>query len=290
MGGEWRAEVGAVIRSVVAAEPGIAWSAAMAKVREQVGWADEDDEEAEKAVDDLVMTHRLEVLAPDRLVDPAALAQGIVLTHRIDKFDATMDRVPTGSDLCGLAASEGPFRTEAGGVLDDEHGTLGHRWWYGPEGWLEAYQEGTLIAVRVDDEGVVRIEVLDDEPTPDPELAAALRAVYDREVAEPDLPVSFSTCCAVCWSRTRAGSSRRRLLSWRWRRRPACSSWAAGPHTTRTCGTTNGRCSACTPCSIWSTTRRIDGGCSTSSRCSMARSSRRRPSQDPPSGSGSWRC
>jgi hypothetical protein len=134
----WTARVVEAIGAVVASSPGIAAPELMARVRASVEgteWeADDAEDRVERLLDQLILDGQLEMLAPDRLVDPARLAQGLVLTHRIDRFDVSMSRLSTAADLCGLGAGDGPFRTSGGEPLEVERGRMEHRWWRGPAG------------------------------------------------------------------------------------------------------------------------------------------------------------
>lgn len=193
----WTAQVREAIVAVAGQRPGIGADEARVLVGEQVGFPGDDlDHErtgaAEHVLDGLIMAGTLQMLAPDRLVVPAQMARGIVLTHRVDRLDKAAHRLPAGDDLAGLAVGDRPFRLAGGEELDVERGSFLHRWWFGPEGWLDDYDEGTLLAFRVDDAGVVTIEVVEQEPAVDAGLVAALRAVYDHEVAEPDLPIAVA--------------------------------------------------------------------------------------------------
>jgi hypothetical protein len=58
------------------------------------------------------------------------------------------------------------------------------------KGWLERFDAGTTLAVRVDPDGVVGIDPLPEPPAIDPDLVAALLAAYHRMADEPELPVS----------------------------------------------------------------------------------------------------
>ncbi|MGH9282497.1 MAG: SEC-C metal-binding domain-containing protein, partial [Acidimicrobiales bacterium] len=131
----------------------------------------------------------LEYLPPDRLVHVERLTAGIVLTHRLTNAEADLGVLTAGFDLAGFAR-RGELRLPGGTELDVFSVEDGHLAWQGPDGWLDAYGPGRLLAVRISDEGTVDLSELAAEPAPDGVLASRLRAVYDTEVAEPGLPVS----------------------------------------------------------------------------------------------------
>ncbi|HZT67241.1 MAG TPA: SEC-C metal-binding domain-containing protein [Acidimicrobiales bacterium] len=126
------------------------------------------------------------LLCGDRVVDPNALCAGAVLTHRLSDTERALGFLSVSVDLAGFNRLDTPVL--AGSELDVISAEPGHVAWHGPEGWLDPYPTGALLAVRAVD-GSVSIEVVSDDPEPDPSLVAALRAVYDAEVDEPGLPV-----------------------------------------------------------------------------------------------------
>ncbi|MGH9305113.1 MAG: hypothetical protein ACRDZ5_12020, partial [Acidimicrobiales bacterium] len=130
----------------------------------------------------------LTVLAGGQVVDPVSLCAGAVLTHEIDVTELDLGIVDLDVDLAGyrrsapaLPASDGPPRE----LVSLEEGRTA---WAGPHGWLDAFDAGDLVAVRVV-EGELRLEKLDDKPSLDEHLVEALRAAYYRQADEADLPV-----------------------------------------------------------------------------------------------------
>lgn len=141
------------------------------------------------ALDALMDEGPIALLAGDQVVDVMALTESIVLTHRLGNDERTLDVLRIGFDLAAFVRRSTP-RLPDGTKLEpvelDGH-DLG---WEGPPGWLAAYEPGTVLAVRADAAGVVTLDLLADEPAPDPALVGLLRAAYDTEVDEPGLPVA----------------------------------------------------------------------------------------------------
>jgi SEC-C motif len=131
----------------------------------------------------------LEYLAGNLVVEPASLCGNAVLTHRLTEAERATDSLVIDTDLPGFARREDPIRTADG---DEVHTDLldgGGLCWHGPDGWLERFDAGDLLAVRVLGDAVA-IGVLESEPLPEPGLVQRLRAAYDLEVEEPELPIS----------------------------------------------------------------------------------------------------
>ena len=132
----------------------------------------------------------LEYLAGNLVVEPASLCANAVLTHRLTEAERATDSLFVDADLAGFKRSDDPIRTTGG---DDLHTDLlenGGLCWHGPDGWLERFAPGDLLAVRLRGDAVA-IEILNAQPQPDPGLVQRLRNAYDVEVAEPELPVSM---------------------------------------------------------------------------------------------------
>jgi hypothetical protein len=143
----------------------------------------------EQVIEDLLEAGDLEYLPPDRLVHIPSLTEGIVLTHRLTEAEADVDVVMAGLDLAGFARRQ-DLHLPGGAGIDDLLLSEGEREWRGPDGWLDGYRPGALLAVRVGHDGTVMLSEADRDPEPDPALVARLRAVYDTEVAEPGVPVT----------------------------------------------------------------------------------------------------
>lgn len=127
-------------------------------------------------------------LAGDRTASVAALTNGIVLTHVLNDAEPQIAVLNVSFDLAGFGRLEEV-------VVDGHHveaisAEPGHVAWAGPDGWLDRFTPGDVLAVRVAQDGTATIGVLPATPRIDDGLVAALRRVYDTEVAEPGLPVS----------------------------------------------------------------------------------------------------
>lgn len=201
------AEVEAALVERAGAQPGIELDALEAQVIEVLG-GDPDDPVLEAlldaATDHLLGIGVLELLAGDRVVSPFALTHGLVLTHRLTEYEQRTGVLDLAFDLPIVAARELLELADGSPVQvagEHEHDLL----WVGPDGWLDRYPPGDLLAVRVEDvapeaggtaadfslgapPGRVTIEVVA-EPDADPALVERLREAYDDEVAEPWLPV-----------------------------------------------------------------------------------------------------
>jgi hypothetical protein len=128
------------------------------------------------------------MLPLDVLVHAPALVAGSVLTHRLSAAEQAEDYLVLDTDLAGFLRVPEP-RVERGVLYVDEDPGGGPVTWSGPSDWLAEYPLDPLLAVRVADDGAATLSLLDTEPEADPELLAAVRAVYDAEFAEPGLPV-----------------------------------------------------------------------------------------------------
>jgi hypothetical protein len=131
----------------------------------------------------------LVMLESDVVVHAPALTDGTVLTHRVSAEELAVEHLDLDTDLAGFLRCPDP-RVAAGPLHVDEAEDDEPAQWGGPSGWLAGVPAGALVAVRATVDGAVTITVLDDEPAAPPELVAALRAVYEAELAEPGLPVA----------------------------------------------------------------------------------------------------
>jgi hypothetical protein len=131
-------------------------------------------------------------LSDDRLVHIGDLVAGCVLTHRLSASERHRGWLDA-SDLPGLDRLA-PLRLAAGDELAvaeplEAEQSLA---WGGPEGWLGGLPPGSLIAVRVEPGGTVHLEALGEEPAADPALVERLRAVYDAEIEDAELPATLT--------------------------------------------------------------------------------------------------
>ena len=203
--------VEAAMVDLVVAEPGIGLDELVERTLEAVG-AEPDELLAglgDRVADALVEHGAFTLFYPDRTVHPATLAAGIVLTHRLTEEERD-------SEVVDLDFYLPPIAGEQVVVLDDGRfvvvGSAGYGdcRLHGPEGWLDGFAAGDLVAMRLelpdDDDhdhdhddpdaehehepAVLHLEVVPEPDGADTEaLAARLREVYDREVAEPWLPL-----------------------------------------------------------------------------------------------------
>lgn len=139
------------------------------------------------AVDQLVLADRLGfVVTADgvRVCSPRQVCRGLVMTTRL----AAPDALDLSGDLAVLRYAARPLRTEDGQPLDEQDGIA-----YGPLDWLAAFPEHDIVAISMDG-GRLRLTAVDAAPAEDEVEAAVatLRAAYDREVAEAQLPVELA--------------------------------------------------------------------------------------------------
>ena len=144
----------------------------------------------DRLFDKVALDGTLEVLPGELVVEPASLSSDMVLTHRLSAPEREMDVLFCTVDLAGFSWADAP--TFEGRELEPFSVDDGHLAWGGPDGWLERFPEGALLAVRVDADGVVEIEVLQEPPQLDPALVKAVRDLYDQAVEEPGLPVGVT--------------------------------------------------------------------------------------------------
>ncbi len=133
----------------------------------------------------------LQWLSGGRTVHRRALTDGIVLTHELTDSERDSERLEVDVDLAGFVGLIDPSLADAD--ADDEILMLTDgQWsmsWLGPDGWLDSYPAGSVLAVRVDEDEMVSIEVVD-SPAVDPAVAGLLRRVVEEEVDEPGMPVT----------------------------------------------------------------------------------------------------
>jgi len=156
------------------------------------GWEDDPvlAELVEGALDGVLADQEgpLVVLPGDDIGHADRLRDSIVLTSVLSESERAIGALTVSFDLGGFGRIPEP--TFDGAPLEPVGVEPGHLAWMGDEGWLDRFDAGTTLAVRVDPDGVVRIDPLPEPPAIDPDLVAALLAAYHRMADEPELPVS----------------------------------------------------------------------------------------------------
>lgn len=207
-------EVEAAMVDLVACQPGIALGDLARRTAAAVG-GDEDDSLVEQLchrVADALLEHGVfTLLHPDRVVHPATVAAGIVLTHRLTEEERDDGIVNLDFDLPPIVGEQVVVLGDGRFVVVGSAG-YGDCRLHGPEGWLDGFAAGDLLAMRLElpeDDGhdhddddadpdadhehepaVLHLEVAPEPDAADTEgLASRLREVYDREVAEARLPL-----------------------------------------------------------------------------------------------------
>lgn len=123
---------------------------------------------------------------------------GRTFTHRLNAAECELEVLTVSVDLAAFGRFD-VVRLADGSEVDQFSAEHGHLAWRGPDGWLDRFQPGDLLAVTaVFDppvggepiDATVFIDVVADEPAMTDALAAAVRAGYDSEQYEHGLPVS----------------------------------------------------------------------------------------------------
>lgn len=155
---------------------------------------DSGDEVVGRIVDH-VMDRLVDEFAPlawvacDRTVHVGDLTAGIVMTHRLTESECETGVLDASFDLAGFHRLDDLTLPSGEPIHVGWHPP--HRLgWTGPDGWLDPYAAGAILAVEVTADSVVHIAELATDPTADAELVKRLRAAYDLAVDEPWLPVS----------------------------------------------------------------------------------------------------
>ncbi len=128
-------------------------------------------------------------LAADHTVHVADLTAGIVLTHVVTDDERAAGSLDASFDLAGFHRSD-DLTLATGEPIEVDWATPQPPGWTGPDGWLDAYPAGAVLAIEVTPDSVVHITELGAVPATDGVLDERLRVVYDRAVDEPWLPVS----------------------------------------------------------------------------------------------------
>ena len=184
------AEVEQAVIETLRAHQGMALDDLVSSACRRLGCAEDDPVIA--AAFDAVIDHLIDegtslaLLAGDRTVHPGDLTAGIVLTHRVAGVEIELAILTVAFDLARLGDRD-DLVLAGGGAIEVFSIQPGHVGWIGPEGWLDAVKEGDVMAIRIDESGVVSLDVVDD-PAVDEALVDRVRAVYDIEVAEQSIP------------------------------------------------------------------------------------------------------
>ena len=128
------------------------------------------------------------MLPPDLVVHVPTILDGAVLTHRLTDSERSENCVHSGADLAALLHQSDRLQLESGGEVELESFPNGDGVMFGPDGWLEHFDTGTLLAFRLDGKALSISTVAEPEP-PGGAVMHAARAAYDREVDQPWLPV-----------------------------------------------------------------------------------------------------
>jgi hypothetical protein len=128
------------------------------------------------------------MLAPDLIVHLPTLMDGITFAHRLTGLEHSGGWIATGVDLAPLLRWSDTLVWDDGSEVEIDTLAGGQGIIVGPIGWLERFEPQALVGFRVE-EDTLSLGLLEDPGPPDPGVVEALRAAYEREVAEPCLPV-----------------------------------------------------------------------------------------------------
>lgn len=128
-------------------------------------------------------------LVGDELYHVGDLTKTAVLTHVLSDAEVRTGQLDAGFDLGPFARVERPCLGDE--VLGIESNEEGHVAWIGPEGWLERYGPGALLAVRSDEEGRLTFEQVgrDSLPGGGEEVGEILREAHDEYAERARLPM-----------------------------------------------------------------------------------------------------
>lgn len=188
-------EIEQAMTEAVRRSPGISPADSVTAALKHLGRPSEDTAvraQIDRAMDDLVDRRGpLAFAGGDHLVHVGDLTSRIVLTHVVTAFphpEGLSSVLDAAFDLSGFDRRD-HLRLHRGDHDPMSALRRGRFGWLGPEGWLDDFPAGTVLAVRVDRDGVVDIEALPEAPACDEDLVARVRAGYDRSVEDPWLPV-----------------------------------------------------------------------------------------------------
>ncbi len=194
------AEIAARLIEVARDQPGIKADEHIEAVLAAFGAA--EDGPVEDLVDrvlDRLVDGPLLWLPGDRTVVVPDIVGTATFTHRFNDIEAKTGVLTVALDL-GAFTRYDRFVLADGTELEPFSADDHHLAWHGPQGWLDPFEPGDLLAVTAtvdlpDDwldepmTATVTIEVVDDEPDATEALVEAVQAAYDALVAEPELPV-----------------------------------------------------------------------------------------------------
>ena len=188
--------VAAAVVATVLAHQGLAIDEVVVQAGSALGHAPDDPvarRTTERAVSALVDRSDLVLLAPDRVVAPVALLTGAVLTHRLTDAEVAGEHLSLACDLAPFAYCD-ELTTTAGTSIELVGLDDGLPAWIADAGWPPEWRAGDLLTVRLDEDGLLEVQVADppgttaDQDADAGELAAHVRTAYDRERADPHLP------------------------------------------------------------------------------------------------------
>ena len=137
-------------------------------------------------------------LAGDATVVYHDTIAGRRFTHRFNEVESELQVLSASVDLAGFGRFD-VVRLADGSEIEQFSVESGHLAWRGPDGWLDGFRPGDLLAVSAvfeppggeePVEATITIGVVADAPAMTDALPLALRGAYDDEQREHGLPVS----------------------------------------------------------------------------------------------------
>jgi hypothetical protein len=194
-------DVARALLAAVRAEPGITANELVDRAVEMSG-SPASSQVLEPMVDrvlERLVDGPLHWLAGDETVVFHDAIVGRTFTHRLNDGERELGMLTVSVDLAAFDRFD-VVRLEDGSEVELVSAEPGHLAWRGPDGWLDGFGPGDLLAVSavfdspVGDEPVVAtldLRAVAGRPPLTESLAQAVRAAYDDEQREHGLPVSF---------------------------------------------------------------------------------------------------
>jgi len=140
-------------------------------------------------VDDLMSTDAFMYSHVDYMVHVPTVCAAITLTHVITEAELELGVLSCiGTDLAGFGHIQEPRLADAT-RLDRFSADIDHVGWSGPEGWLDAFGAGDVLAVGADGD-TITIDVIE-PPAPRPDLSTLLGDCYAIETSDSLMPLVF---------------------------------------------------------------------------------------------------
>lgn len=140
----------------------------------------------------------IHLLADDTAIVFHDVIVGRTFTHRFNEIERDLQMLTVSVDLPAFGRFD-TVQLADGREIDQFSAEYGHLAWRGPDGWLDAFQPGDLLAVTAaftppagveEIVAAISLTVVTAEPSLPADLAADVHTAYADERQELDLPVS----------------------------------------------------------------------------------------------------